>query len=103
MPISRFQKVPTGPTKNLERHYNRVVVRSFGWLVGWLVATLVIMASSHSQCFPADQTRPDQMTKMIKMIKMIKLIKMIRMTKMIKMIKMIKMVKMIKMIKMYTF
>ena len=100
MPISRFQKVPTGPTKNLERHYNRVVVCSFGCSV---VATLVIMASSHSQCCPADQTRPDQMTKMIKMIKMIKLIKMIRMTKMIKMIKMIKMVKMIKMIKMYTF
>ena len=26
-------KSPTGPTKNLERHYNRVV----GWSVGWLV------------------------------------------------------------------
>jgi hypothetical protein len=37
-----------------------------------LVATLVITASSHSKCCPADQTRPDQMNKMIKIIKMIK-------------------------------
>ena len=33
-------KSPTGPTKNLERHYNRVVVclvgRSVGWLQRWL-------------------------------------------------------------------
>ena len=27
-------KSPVGPTKNLERHYNRVVVCLFGWLVG---------------------------------------------------------------------
>ena len=33
-----------------------------------LFATLVITASSHSKCCPADQTRPDKMIKMIKMI-----------------------------------
>ena len=46
-----------GPTKNLERHYNWVVVRLFVWLVGWLVATLVITASSHSKLCHTDQTR----------------------------------------------
>ena len=29
-------KSPTGPTKNLERLYNQVVVWLFGCLVGWL-------------------------------------------------------------------
>ena len=29
-------KSPIGPTKNLERHYNRVVVCSVGRSVGWL-------------------------------------------------------------------
>ena len=48
-------KSPTGPTKNLERLYNRVV----GCSVGWLVATLVITASSHSKLCHIDQTRPN--------------------------------------------
>ena len=43
-------KSPIGPTKNLERLYNRVVVRL---VVRSVVATLVITASSHSP----DQTR----------------------------------------------
>ena len=58
-------KSPIGPTKNLERHYNQVVVCS----VGCLFATLVITTSSHSKCCPADQTRQDKFIKMIKMIK----------------------------------
>ena len=53
----QISKSPIGPTKNQERHYNRVVVGLFGWLV----ATLVITASSHYKCCPADQTKPDQM------------------------------------------
>ena len=49
----QISKSPIGPTKNLERLYNRVVV----CLVVLLIATLVITASSHSKCCPADQTR----------------------------------------------
>jgi hypothetical protein len=59
LPISRFQKVPTGPTKNLERLYNRVVVWSFGRSVVWLFATQVITASSHSRLCHTEQTRPN--------------------------------------------
>jgi hypothetical protein len=52
-PNGPAQLVPIGPTKNLERHYNRVVVWSVVWSVVRSVATLVITNSSHS----SDQAR----------------------------------------------
>ena len=52
--IAKLQIKPkskSNQTKNLERHYIWVVVCSF--VVG---ATLVITASSHFKCCPAEQT-----------------------------------------------